>query len=67
MTTEPEQNAAPQVRVVSPAELSGEEAAALVAVLSSLGGAAPAAPEPRSNWAGRARQGWRASGLPNGR
>ena len=51
-----------------------EEVAALVVVIASMGGAAPATPKPRSAWAHPARGlrdvhrhgagAWRASGLP---
>ena len=51
-----------------------EEVAALVAVIASMGGSAPASEKPRSSWADPARRmrevhghgpgGWRASGLP---
>ena len=51
-----------------------EEVAALVAVIASMGSAAPAKPKPRSAWAHPARGvrsehrhgpgAWRASGLP---
>ena len=55
-------------------DASPEEIAALVAVIASMGGAAPADPEPRSAWAHPARGlrdvhrhgagAWRVSGLP---
>jgi len=62
----------PLLRVVSP-DATPEEVAALVAVLSALGGAEPEAPRPRSQWASPHRAvrrtlphgpgAWRASGL----
>ncbi|HEY0890705.1 MAG TPA: acyl-CoA carboxylase subunit epsilon [Nocardioides sp.] len=62
--------ATPVLRVVNP-DATPEEVAAIVAVLSALGGAAPAPRKPRSTWASPARQlrgplppSWRASGLP---
>ena len=65
--------AQPLLRVVTPGT-TPEEVAAIVAVLSSLGGAAPAPAKPRSAWASPARRmrgsmahgpsGWRLSGLP---
>ncbi|WP_418058201.1 acyl-CoA carboxylase subunit epsilon [Pimelobacter simplex] len=69
--------AAPLLRIVTP-DTTPEEVAAIVAVLSSLGGAAPASEPPRSEWANPARGAriapgttlahgrgaWRASGLP---
>ena len=68
---------APLLRIVTP-ETTPEEVAAIVAVLSALGGGAPAPEPPRSEWAspergvrafpGRGlhagRGAWRASGLP---
>ena len=69
---QPEQ-AAPFLRVIR-GDASAEEIAALVAVLSSLGGAEEPAPRPRPEWSApwrRARApltagpgAWRASGLP---
>ena len=63
----------PLLRVVNP-DATPEEVAAVVAVLSALGGGAPA-PAPRSQWASPHRQvrrtlphgagAWRASGLPH--
>lgn len=63
----------PRLRVVSP-HATAEEIAALVAVLSSLGGAAPAPRPPRPEWSSPARAvrrplpfgagAWRSSGLP---
>lgn len=83
--TEPQETAAtaaaepaqPLLRIVTP-ETTPEEVAAIVAVLSALGGGAPAPEPPRSEWASPARQvrstpgrtlahgrgAWRASGLP---
>ncbi|MEI5672175.1 MULTISPECIES: acyl-CoA carboxylase subunit epsilon [Nocardioides] len=64
---------APLLRVVN-ADATPEEVAAIVAVLSSLGGAAPAPRRPVRAWASPERQvrrtlphgrgGWRSSGLP---
>lgn len=64
---------APTLRVVD-AHATPEEIAAIVTVLSSLGGAAPAPKPPRSQWAHPSRQmrpvlahgrgGWRAASLP---
>ncbi|MGN6161883.1 MAG: acyl-CoA carboxylase subunit epsilon [Marmoricola sp.] len=64
---------APLLRIVTPGT-TPEEVAAIVAVFSSLGGAAPEAPKARSAWAAPARRmrgslptgrgGWRLSGLP---
>lgn len=60
----------PVLRVVNP-DATPEEIAAVVAVLSALGGEAPAPKKRRSEWASPARQlrgplpaSWRASGLP---
>lgn len=70
-TQDPQQ---PLLRVVSP-DATPEEVAALVAVLSALGGGEPEAPRPRSQWAAphravrrtlpHGRGAWRASGLPH--
>ncbi|MEO6512720.1 MAG: acyl-CoA carboxylase subunit epsilon [Nocardioides sp.] len=59
---------------IAKGDATPEEIAALVAVIASMGGAAPAATKPRSSWADPARAlrpvlrhgpgGWRASGLP---
>ncbi|MGO4255805.1 acyl-CoA carboxylase subunit epsilon [Marmoricola sp. RAF53] len=64
---------APVLRVVNP-DATPEEIAAIVAVFSALGGAAPAARKPVPAWAANAarmrpahphgRGGWRSSGLP---
>ncbi|WP_370037451.1 acyl-CoA carboxylase epsilon subunit [Nocardioides sp.] len=64
----------PLLRVVNP-DATPEEVAAVVAVLSALGGGAPAPAPPRSQWAAPHRQvrrtlphgagAWRASGLPH--
>jgi len=64
---------APLLRVID-AHATPEEVAAIVAVLSALGGGAPAPRPPRSTWASPARAvgrpvahgagAWRASGLP---
>jgi hypothetical protein len=66
-------DAPPVLRVVNP-DATPEEVAAIVAVLSALGGGAAPAPRPRSQWAAPERQvrrtlphgrgAWRASGLP---
>ncbi|QSR27605.1 hypothetical protein CFH99_18435 [Nocardioides aromaticivorans] len=75
--TQPEEPARPLLRIVTP-DTTPEEVAAIVAVLSALGGGAPAPEPPRSEWANPARQvrstpgrtlaqgrgAWRASGLP---
>lgn len=45
----------PLLRVVSP-DATPEEVAAIVAVFSALGGAAPAPEPPRSEWANPARR-----------
>ncbi len=65
---------APELRIVNP-DATPEEIAALVAVFSSLGAAAPAAKKPASTWAAHTRKmrttlrrgpgAWRASGLPH--
>jgi hypothetical protein len=65
--------APPLLRVVN-ADATPEEIAALVAVLSSLGGEAPAAPRRAPEWQAHHRKvratlphgpgGWRSSGLP---
>jgi hypothetical protein len=65
--------AEPILRVVNP-DATPEEVAAIVAVLSALGGAAPAPRRPVRAWSAPERQvrrtlphgrgGWRASGLP---
>ena len=68
---------APLLKVITP-DTTPEEVAAIVAVLSSVGGGAPAPEPPRSEWANPARAArmtpgrpfphgkgaWRASGLP---
>ncbi|GAA4677674.1 acyl-CoA carboxylase subunit epsilon [Nocardioides nanhaiensis] len=69
-TTEPQR---PVLRVVR-GDATPEEVAALLGVVASLGGAAPAPRRPRSSWAHPERLvrrtapagpgGWRASGLP---
>ncbi|WP_017934794.1 acyl-CoA carboxylase subunit epsilon [Nocardioides sp. Iso805N] len=66
--------AAPTLRVVD-AHATPEEIAAIVTVLSSLGGTAPAPKPQRSQWAHPGRQmrpalahgrgGWRATSLPH--
>ena len=63
----------PLLKVVNP-DATPEEVAAIVAVLSALGGGAPEKPQPVSEWASPARNmrgapvlhhaSWRASGLP---
>jgi hypothetical protein len=68
-----DQEQKPLLRVVNP-DATPEEVAAVVAVLSALGGAAPEPPRRRSLWAAPERQvrrtlphgrgAWRASGLP---
>ncbi|WP_435770804.1 acyl-CoA carboxylase subunit epsilon [Nocardioides sp. SYSU DS0651] len=72
-----EQSTAPLLRIVTPST-TPEEVAVIVAVLSALGGGAPASEPPRSEWAAPARRmrvapgrslphgrgAWRASGLP---
>lgn len=65
---------APLLRVVN-ADATPEEVAAIVAVLSALGGGEPEAPRARSQWAAphravrrtlpHGRGAWRASGLPH--
>lgn len=70
--TPPSQGAA--LRIVN-ADATPEEVAAIVAVLSALGGGEPEAPRPRSQWASphrsvrrtlpHGRGAWRASGLPH--
>ncbi len=73
----PEAPAAPLLRVLTPGT-TPEEVAAIVAVLSAMGGGAPAPEQPRAEWAGPARRlrrtasthptpgrgAWRASALP---
>lgn len=69
-----DQDQKPLLRVVNP-DATPEEVAAVVAVLSALGGGAPAPTSPRSQWASPHRQvrrtlphgagAWRASGLPH--
>ena len=64
---------APVLRVVNP-DATPEEIAAIVAVFSAMGGAAPAPRKPVPAWAANRRKmrvshphgrgGWRASGLP---
>jgi len=68
-----EQETQPLLRVVDPSA-TPEEVAAIVAVFSALGSAAPEPPRTRSVWADPARRmraplahgpgAWRASGLP---
>ncbi|WP_265447803.1 acyl-CoA carboxylase subunit epsilon [Flexivirga meconopsidis] len=60
----PEVAKTPQVQVLS-GNATPEEVAAIVAVLSAVGGG-DAASEPPSGsaWAGRGRPSWRSSGLP---
>ena len=74
---QPEAASAPVLRIVTPST-TPEEVAAIVAVLSALGGGAPAPEPPASEWAAPARRmrvapgralahgrgAWRASGLP---
>jgi len=74
-TTDPASVETPQplLRVVSP-DATPEEIAALVAVLSALGGSEPAPPRRTAEWSRPARRhrppvshgpgGWRSSGLP---
>lgn len=69
----PSGSEAPLLRVVSP-NATPEEVAALVAVLSSMGGGEPPAKRPRPEWSAPHRLvrrtlphgpgGWRASALP---
>ena len=69
-----DQDQKPLLRVVNP-DATAEEVAAVVAVLSALGGGAPAPAPARSQWASPHRQvrrtlphgagAWRASGLPH--
>jgi hypothetical protein len=58
-TTEAEEVAAPEerplLRVITPTA-TPEEVAAIVAVLSAVGGGAPAPEKPRSEWASPARR-----------
>ena len=66
-------DAGPMLKVID-AHATPEEIAAIVTVLSAVGGAAPAPKPPRSQWAhpgrqvhaalGHGRGGWRASALP---
>jgi hypothetical protein len=68
---QPEQQ--PLLKVITP-DATPEQVAAIVAVLSAVGGAAPAPEPPRSQWASPARRmrsqlqpgrgAWRASALP---
>ncbi|WP_139978156.1 acyl-CoA carboxylase epsilon subunit [Nocardioides litoris] len=65
--------APPVLRVITP-DTTPEEVAAVVAVLSALGGGEPPAPRPRREWGAPHRQvrrtlphgpgGWAASALP---
>lgn len=69
-------DAQPLLRVITP-NTTPEEVAAIVAVLSSMGGPAARERKPRSAWASPARavrrpmapgrDGWRLSGLPGAR
>lgn len=75
--SKPSEREAPVLRVITP-DTTDEEVAAIVAVLSALGGGEPAPEPPRSEWANPARGvrstpgrglphgrgAWRASGLP---
>lgn len=54
------------IRIESPG-VSTEEVAAVLAMLSALGGGGPEPSARRSHWAGRARIGWRSSSLPSSR
>ncbi|MBC9958128.1 acyl-CoA carboxylase subunit epsilon [Yimella sp. cx-51] len=66
MSTDDAAAAASVVRIES-THATAEEIAAVVAVLCSLGSGS-SEPEPaRSQWAGRARAGWRSSALPGSR
>ena len=75
MNAEETPTAQPLLRVLTP-NTTPEEVAAIVAVLSSLGGSAQAPRKPRAAWASPARavrgsmapgpSGWRLSGLPRG-
>ena len=68
-------NSEPVLRVITP-NTTAEEVAAIVAVLSGLGGSAAPERKPQSAWASPARKvrtpmahgpaGWRLSGLPRG-
>lgn len=72
-TGTPATPASPVLRVVNP-DATHHEVAAIVAVLSAMGGQAPAPRRPRSQWSAPERSarrtlphgvgGWRASGLP---
>jgi hypothetical protein len=65
---------APRLTIINP-DATDEEVAALIAVFSSMGGAAPAPRKPASTWAAHTRKmrttlrrgpgAWRASGLPH--
>jgi hypothetical protein len=68
-----ESTATPTLRIITP-DATPEEVAAIVAVLSSLGGPAPSSPRRRSAWSDPSRRtrammtpgvgAWRASALP---
>ena len=60
-----EQSAQPGTIRFETSAVTPEEMAAVVAVLSATGGGDSSMP--RSEWAGRARVGWRTSGLPAAR
>ena len=55
-----------QIRIET-AGVSPEEIAVVLAVLCATGAGEGQVPTPRSDWAGRARVGWRSSGLPASR
>ncbi|MBE7323417.1 acyl-CoA carboxylase subunit epsilon [Nocardioides sp. Y6] len=69
----PQAPAAPALRIITP-DATPEEIAALVAVVSAMGGQAPAPKRPRSQWSAPERSarrtlphglgGWRASAMP---
>ena len=75
--TAPQTPAPPLLQIITPGT-TPEEIAAIVAVFTALGGGAPAAEPPRSEWANphrglrrtghtlttHGRGAWRASGLP---
>ena len=63
-----QEQSAPQATIrFETSAVTPEEMAAVVAVLSATGGGGGDSSMPRSEWAGRARVGWRTSGLPAAR